>query len=93
MFRSPALFPEDFPRNSTEAKMIKQLVKTYIYFAKNGKLHEADKLSQCNKASLDNGNFCDYQIFDRNINGMIDVRYSNVFDTNMTIFWDELLEN
>lgn len=72
--------------------MIEQLVKTYIYFAKNGKLLEAEKLSQCNKASIDNGNFCDYQIFDRNIDGMIDIKYSNRFDTNMTTFWNNLLE-
>lgn len=72
--------------------MIEQLVKTYIYFAKNGKLHKAKELGQCNKASIDNNNFCDYQIVDRNINGMIDIKYSNRFDTNMTTFWDNLLE-
>lgn len=71
--------------------MIKQLVKTYIHFAKNGKLRDAEELGKCNKASMDNGKICDYQIFDRNID-TIDIKYSNVFDTNMVNFWDEILE-
>lgn len=36
LFRSPLLFPNDFPKNSKYAKLITNLVKTYIQFAKTG---------------------------------------------------------
>ncbi|XP_055704086.1 juvenile hormone esterase-like [Phlebotomus papatasi] len=101
LFTAPALFPERFPKDSLDAKMVKKYVETFVEFATTGKPLNGAGVRKCNRANFDP--FCDYQEFRRKTLEVklptdiieqledVEVVVTNSFDTEMITFWKSLL--
>lgn len=95
LFRSPLLFNVDFEKNSTEAKVIKEMVDTYVSFAKTGHLKGTfdESLAECNKQAMENSEnnkICPYKVIKNSKNGF-SVQIDNYFDVSKVKLWDEIL--
>lgn len=101
LFTAPALFPQRFPKDSLDAKMVKKYIETFIEFATTGKPLNSAGVRKCNRANFDP--FCDYQEFRKKTFEVklptdiieqledVEVVVTNSFDTEMITFWKSLL--
>ncbi|XP_055838522.1 juvenile hormone esterase-like [Episyrphus balteatus] len=95
LFRSPGLFNVDFEKNSVEAKVIKELVDTYVSFATTGHPNGANdqSLAECNRHALENpddNKICSYKEIQNASNGF-SVQIDNYFDVSKVKLWDKIL--
>lgn len=92
LFRSPKLFPTDFKRISTEAKVIAEMVDIYVTFAKTGKPKRAEYISPCDRKSMTGKDkICDYwEISNRGTS--FDVKIKNDFDKSPIRLWDRIVD-
>ncbi|XP_055918981.1 juvenile hormone esterase-like [Eupeodes corollae] len=97
LFRSPLLFSVDFDKNSVEAKVLKEMVDTFVSFAKTGrpKGTSDSSLAECNSqvmSKTDDNKICSYKEIKNSINGF-SVKIDNYFDIAKVKLWDRILNN
>lgn len=94
LFRSPLLFP-DFPRNSTEAKVIHSFVDYFVHFAKFGKPRNSESLTPCSIEVLQSrpDGICDYHEFANAPDAYqgFEVHVASEFQTDRVNLWSHIL--